>query len=396
MKSVLFITWDGPQTSYLEGLFFPVFEEIAKREEYEFHVLQFTWADESVITRISTAAAKHKCHYTPVIIKRGYNLTVGKLMAVSRGGRLVAKYITRHKIDMIMPRSTIPAMMVNLAAYRFRNVKKIFDADGFPNMERVDFGAYGKTGSIHRLREKAEIRILKKADVVLVRSARAIEIHLQNIGERFRPKFFVVTNGRDPQFFRPDPDIRRQVRERLGLNPETTLFIYCGSIGPQYLPDEMMEIFSGYKQRNPDAKFLILTGDTAKMEEFIPTRLRSDVIIMQVPFTQIPEYLSAGDMALALRKPTLSMQGVAPIKLGEYMMMGLPTIASTGIGDYETLLGGSPGAFLYDHANPERVCKAIDWCGSPPADRTEIRKFGAANFSLARSAESYIAALASL
>ncbi len=26
-KNLLFITWDGPQTSYMEGLFMPIFNE---------------------------------------------------------------------------------------------------------------------------------------------------------------------------------------------------------------------------------------------------------------------------------------------------------------------------------------------------------------------------------
>lgn len=390
MKSVLFITWDGPQTSYLEGLFFPIFGEIAKREEYEFHVIQFTWADRQAIERIEAAAAEHKCHYTPVVVGRGKCAALGKIGALFYGHRKIARYAVRHNIDLIMPRSTIPASMTGFAARRLRGRKIIFDADGFSNMERVEFGGQKKDSLVYRLRERAEQRMLKNADAVLVRSARAIEIHLQDIGERFRSKFFVVANGRDPQLFRPDPDARRQVRERLGVAPETTLFIYCGSLGPQYLPDEMLEIFAGYKRSFPDAKFLVLTGDASQIEKLIPLRLRDSVTIMHVPFSQIPGWLSGGDIAFSLRRPAFSMQGVAPVKLGEYMMMGLPTIASAGIGDTEKILERSAGAFLYDYADPERMRKAVEWCAGLSADRDEIREFGIKNFSLSQSAKNYI------
>ena len=43
MERLLFITWDGPQVSYLEGLFFPILKGLKPR--YEIHVVQFTWGE---------------------------------------------------------------------------------------------------------------------------------------------------------------------------------------------------------------------------------------------------------------------------------------------------------------------------------------------------------------
>ena len=42
--NVLFITWDGPGSTYLESLFLPIFRILAQ-SEIVFHVIQFTWAD---------------------------------------------------------------------------------------------------------------------------------------------------------------------------------------------------------------------------------------------------------------------------------------------------------------------------------------------------------------
>jgi hypothetical protein len=50
MSNCLFITWDGPQTSYLEGLFLPIFKGLGEHG-HRIHVLQFTWANADVVLR---------------------------------------------------------------------------------------------------------------------------------------------------------------------------------------------------------------------------------------------------------------------------------------------------------------------------------------------------------
>ena len=70
---------------------------------------------------------------------------------------------------------------------------------------------------------------------------------------------------------------------------------------------------------------------------------------MKVNFNEIPMYLSAADIAFSLRIPRYSMRGVFPIKLAEYLLMGLPVITSKGIGDTEDLLKDAPGVFIFNH-----------------------------------------------
>ena len=56
-RRVLFVTWDGPQVSYLEGLFLPIFKALAERG-YLFHVLQFTWGPSDRRSAIARACAE--------------------------------------------------------------------------------------------------------------------------------------------------------------------------------------------------------------------------------------------------------------------------------------------------------------------------------------------------
>ena len=425
MKNLLFITWDGPQTSYMEGLFMPIFQEIAKQGDYKFHVVQFTWAEDKKIAHTQAAADKMGITYAAWPVLRKPNVSIGSLLTVLTAAGKIKKYIRENNIHMVMPRSTFPAMIVNQinfpfvlrAFFPFRGLrsasffpfrglrggkvpfrgfrgKLIFDADGLPIEERIDFAGLKKESFQYKLMKSAETKMLKSADAVITRSQKAIDIHIAHIGESYQSKFSVVFNGRDKNVFAYQPTIREKVRKELGLKDEL-LFVYAGSLGPQYCLNEMLEIFQAYAEKHL-TKFLILTGNTEFAEQNIPTELKPHVILKSVPAEKVSFYLNGGDVAFGLRKPTFSMQGVAPIKLGEYLLCGLPVIASKGIGDTEKILENFEECYLYDHSVgllpqidqiKNFVEKAIF------ADRNNIAQKAQDYFSLQAAAESYLKAI---
>lgn len=414
MKNLLFITWDGPQTSYMEGLFMPIFQEIAKRGGSQFHVIQFTWADAQKIAQTKAAADEMGITYTAWPVLRKPNVSIGSLLTVLTSSAKIKKYIRENNIHMVMPRSTFPAMIANQinfpfvshAFFPFRGLrgagkvpfrgfrgKLIFDADGLPIEERIDFAGLKKESFQYKLMKSAEAKMLKSADAVITRSQKAIDIHIAHIGESYRSKFSVVFNGRDKNVFAYQPKLREIVRHELGLKDEL-LFVYAGSLGPQYCLTEMLQIFQAYAEKR-EAKFLILTGNTAFAEQNIPTELKAHIILKSVPSQKVSFYLNGGDVAFGLRKPTFSMQGVAPIKLGEYLLCGLPVIASKDIGDTEKILENFEECYLYDHSigllpQIEQIKNFVE--KAIFVDRNKIAQKAQDYFSLEAAAESYIKA----
>lgn len=394
MQKILFITWDGPQTSYMEGLFLPIFNEVKKMEPVDFHVVQFTWADEQKISSIKKIADSFGITYSAYAIQRKPMAFLGSIFTLFQGQSFLQHYIDRHKIDVVMPRSTMPAVMVN--RLKLKNCKIVFDADGLPLEERVDFSGLPRTSKQYQWLKKEETKLLRKADGILTRSQKAIDIHLKTIGNQFQNKFTVVFNGRNPDFFQPDVSQKAAVRKSLGISEDEFVFVYCGSLGPQYGWDEMVAVFQQYSEKNEKTTFLILSGNPEFATARIPDSLQNKIVIKSVSFAEVPQYLAAADIAFAIRKPTFSMQGVAPIKLGEYLLMGLPTIASAGIGDTETLLEGVPGTFLFNHNDAYAIEKAVTFAANLNYDAALIRETGKKYFSLEKSAESYRKALQKL
>lgn len=390
---VLFISWDSDQTNYLENLFFPIFDVLQKRLDCQFFVLQFSWAATAEVSRINTIAKSLEITYQQQQVRRKPHPIVGTLLTTMIGKNTVKSMIRKHGITHLMPRSTMPAIMVNSISrwLKSRNLKLIFDADGLPLQERVDYAGL-KVSSLHyKWLKKAETKMLKLADIVLVRSNLSKDIHLQNIGQQYHRKFFKVSNGRDKNLFKPDRISREKIRKDLALLPSTQLWLYSGSLGPQYLLNKMLQIFETYHIKNPDSKFLFLVRNPSFLVSVIPSRLHNAIIIKSIAYNLLPDYYAAADLGISLRKSAPSLAGIAPIKVSEYLLAGLPILCSRGIGDLDKMIGDESFCFMY----PETEWQNFeDWLNKIKADsRDSIRSKAIPLFALENSAMEYEQAL---
>jgi glycosyltransferase involved in cell wall biosynthesis len=394
---ILFVTWDGPQVSYLEGLFLPIFKAL-KKSGFDFHILQFTWGDPQQVKASRQACIESGFTYQAKIIWR-HPVSLGGLLTALDGARVIRKAIRDHQIDVLMPRSTLPAL-ATLLALRGSSLPMIFDADGLPLDERVDFAGQSPSSFVYRLLRDIEAQTVRRADVVLTRSAKAVEIlHARSGAGTSAEKFHVVVNGRDvEQFQSADATASANVRLGLGLSADTPLLVYAGSMGRQYCIDEMLRLFTLIYKRKPDAHFLILTGSPEYVQPVLDKHqhLRGCVTALSMPAKAVPQYLGCADLGLALRQPSFSMQAIAPIKLGEYLLCGLPVVATAGIGDADAI--STDAGILLLRMDDAELNAVADWFINsvlPYRDiyRANSRAIGLSRFSLEASAASYVQAL---
>jgi glycosyltransferase involved in cell wall biosynthesis len=331
---ILFITWDGPQVTYLESLFLPIFNKLADRG-FQFHVLQFTWADPLRVKGIRLVAHDFGCSYQAQTIWRR-PIVLGSLLTTLYSVNLIRKAIHDYQIDVVMPRSIYPALSTLLALQR-RSLPIIFDADGLPLDEKIDFTGQSPRSFMHRFLRDVEVQAASRANIVLTRSAKACDILHSRAGAGTNSqKFYVVGNGRDDEMFCPaDATQRARIRSLLGVGADIPLIIYCGSMGAQYCVDEMLEFFSIVHARRSDAHLLFLTGSPETLLNTLNNyhHLSDSVTVLTVAGQMVSQYLGSADLGLALRQPSFSMQAVAPIKLGEYLLCGLPVLSTDRIGD---------------------------------------------------------------
>lgn len=388
---ILFVTYDGPQVSYLESLFVPIFAGL-QAEGAKFDVLQFRWGDKAGEQRIREACYTAGIGYRAVPVWR-WGGGAGPFLSAIAGGRHVRNAVRAFASEVIMPRGMMPSISV-LAAGGRKLRPLLFDADGLPTDERVDVGGLPATGATYRILRDIEAQTVRVSTSVLIRTQLTADILYHRAGPPVTmDRFHVVANGRDESVFQPfDAQARAEVRRRLQIENSAPLLVYAGSMGPQYCTDAMASLFAEVRRLRRDARLLVLTGSPEVATQAFQ-EVAEGAIIMRVPPEEVPGYLAAADVGLAYRSKIFSMQGVAPVKLSEYLLCGLPVIGTAAVGDTRAVLDEG---LLFDDAGG--TAAAAHWLLQAVLPRREFyrdqaRAAGRAQFSLTRSIEDYARAL---
>jgi len=398
----LFLTWDGPQQSYLESLFFPIFAALRERD-IEIQVLQLTWADAARLSPVRAAANRfgivYQSRHVPQALRK-----LALPAVVAYGAVAALSQMKRAGIGTLFPRSLIPMSMALTALKARPELDLVFDADGFMADERIDFGGWKASGSAYRVLRAVEASGARRARALICRTEKAREVLVERAGTdkaATRRKTFVAPNGKDEAVFAPrSAEERGQTRDRHGIGRDAPWVVYVGSIGPQYCPELMLESFARILEQRPDARFSCFTFQHTQVRDLLQQRgrLQHAVQVASVSPREIPELLAACDLGIALRRQVFSQSGVSPIKVAEYLLSGVPVVA-TPVGDLQEQLGASPAALLVDEAAPGAASQIATWfveqvLPERERHRIEARCLGQRWFEISSCVDTYARAMA--
>ena len=202
----------------------------------------------------------------------------------------------------------------------------------------------------------------------------------------------------DEERFRFDPALREEVRRREGLTNQEVL-IFPGSVGLWHHIDATLRLVKRLMRDRPNLHFVALTPQVEAMESRLqailpPGRHRA----LRAPHDEVPGWLNAADAALLLRAPHPVNAVAAPTKFAEYVLCGLPTLISDGIGDYSEFVRRHDAGILVDDEDLEGAAASFealrrDWT---PERRAAISALGHAHFSKASRAPAMAEILLSL
>jgi glycosyltransferase involved in cell wall biosynthesis len=235
---------------------------------------------------------------------------------------------------------------------------------------------------------------------VIARTSRAVAILRERSG-RSDERFVVVVNGKDPEQFHPLSEHERiQVRTQLGLPAGAPLLVYVGSIGPQYEPRFMLEVFARVLARAPDSRLMVLTSQLHQgaLRATADNAINERLLLLEASAEEVPALLGAADVGLAFRRPSFSQEAVAPIKVVEYLLCGLPVAYSSGVGDLDVQLDGAVSVAI-ERTDPNEAARVARWFLEevlPERERHALaaRRLGVEHFSLEAGAEGYRRAFA--
>lgn len=390
---LLFVTWDGPQVTYLESLFLPIFVGL-RAHGIQVDVLQFRWGDEALTERTRSACARAGIGYCAVKVARMLG-PAGPFLTAFFGGWHVQRAVQAFRSDLIMPRSLMPAIAVMTAGGA--GLKPlVFDADGLAADERADLQDTGRKSLTYRMLRWVESRTVRAAAAVLVRTPAAADILADRAGVS-RDRFKVVANGRDEQIYHPrDAATRGRIRASLGIPVDAPLILYLGSVGPKYRFDSISQFADALARRAPMARLLVLTGSPDLATQAMGADPPLSPIVLQLPPEAVPDYVASADLGLAFFRLTFSIQATVPIKVAEYLMCGVPVVGTSAVGQAQSAV--EAGVFLDEGAGMDAAVAWLltDIIPNRESYRTRTRAEAMKNFGLRRSIEDYADALQNL
>ena len=230
------------------------------------------------------------------------------------------------------------------------------------------------TNPLNRIRlRRIERKYISAADAVIaVTPLRGREMR------RMYPeikKLEIVENA--PEKIRDLP-IKGTLRRLAGVDEHTVIALYQGVLCPERGLEELIEAAS--LARSTAVKFVIIGMDTwnGTLQEMAAEAGLSDdlVFLPPVPSERLPEITVDADMGFILfRNTCLNHYYSLPNKLYEYMMAGVPVIAS-GFPELTRVIEETGCGITVDPESPEEIFSAVKYLEENPAERKRMSEAG--------------------
>jgi glycosyltransferase involved in cell wall biosynthesis len=159
----------------------------------------------------------------------------------------------------------------------------------------------------------------------------------------------------DTSFFNKNLDKRVKIREELGISAQDIVIGYAGSFSHVEGVPILLKAFKNLLDKFKNVKLVILGVDNVsgsdKVHEISKELKISDNLILlpHQPYKLMPDYLSIFDIACSPKINCKVNRAANPIKIYEYMSVGLVTVLSK-VGEISEIVTDKKDAFL---AKPE-------------------------------------------
>lgn len=391
MKRVLYVTWEGAAQNYMKSLFLPMLAHV-QSDALSLGALWFTQSGPDVIQSTQQEAQRLGVELFPHPVKRGIPVLF-QIAGVLEGARVLRRHVLEHGYDAVFVRAQMPSAMAWAMQVSWpKGCQLYFDSDGFPSDERVDAGLWTHQDPRYRAFRAVERHTVRRACATMVRTHKAKAILLERGGDDVdASSVHVIPNAKDPDAFHPTtPEQRQATRRREGVEGQDPWMVFVGSLGPQYYPAQILELFELAWARDPRARLHVLTGQAEVMQTLLAPQTHpahARVVVKRVGSHEVAAYLAAADVGISLRAATFSQQGVCPIKNAEYLLCGTPVITGAGIGDMDALFDAHDVGYVLQDIDTPALEGAVEWMLSMDQQaregyRARCRQAGLEHFSL--------------
>jgi glycosyltransferase involved in cell wall biosynthesis len=253
----------------------------------------------------------------------------------------------RARPDVIHARTFVGGL-IGLALRPLTRAKLIYHNEGFYPDEQVDAGFWREGSLPHRIGRRLEGRLYGSADAIFSLSQRGKEVieSLDRVRRNGTP-VIVVPSCVDLEHF----ERRDSSRDSDG----SLRLVYVGNVGGRYLVDRIGRFAQVAGAQNGNTRLQVLSAAEPAVvrSALAPSELPDEAWSSKfVPYERLPDELAGHDAGLCFHSHSLSAAGGSSTKVGEYWAMGLPVIATHGLGDVDDIVREEGvGVVVADHTD---------------------------------------------
>ena len=248
--------------------------------------------------------------------------------------RILYKWVKKHKIDVLVCENLWCAY-IGGQLLKWLNVKVVFDYHGVVPEESVYDNLCKIGDKNYNYLKLIEKKALNESHSIICVSNRFKRYLIDSFGiDQNRISVVPCCVNDIPQNI--NMAIREKIRRELSINSKKVI-IYAGSIVKYQCVNEMIRIFSKLRQYDNDFFFLFLSAynNYGSIKQLFNNVGVSDEYykLLSVKQSEVYDYLCAADFGMLIRDNDLLNKVSCPTKMAEYLMAGLPIIATSSVGD---------------------------------------------------------------
>jgi glycosyltransferase involved in cell wall biosynthesis len=293
------------------------------------------------------------------------------IVAAFRKMKILSKLIDTDGCDLILVEDDTLSALVALYIRALRGIPVVlYDAspDAEIMIEKSNLGL-SQPPALYRFLGKLMLKldrfVMRKADLVIAQSEYLRQSLLSNgLGDEH---IVVVPNGAAVEKFAPTVSGER-VRHEHNLTGRPVV-VYGGTMSKLRCLDMLLHAFARVKEIVPEARLMMIgEGDDVENLGGLAAQLgiaNHVVFVGSVPYSDMPEYLAAGDVAVSPIPPKYIYKVSSPLKLFEYMATGKPVVANSEIPEQRDALSKSKGGVLVPFNSEAFAAGLIELLQSP-------------------------------
>ena len=205
-------------------------------------------------------------------------------------------------------------------------------------------------------------KVLKNSTLTLVIS----HFLEEDVKKKFQSDTFYLPIFIDTDVFKKNNIERKKIRKELGIKENEIVIGYAGSFWYVEGVPVLLESFRNLVKKYKNIKLILLGGGRAPNLDVISisddeTELKEKVLfIPPQPYEQVPSFLSACDIVCSPKVDCDVNRAANPIKIYEYMSMGLITVLSS-VGEVVNVIDNGINGFLVKPGDEKDLEKTLEF-----------------------------------